>query len=164
MDRAVRTNSESLWLSLFWEPLSTSEIQPMQMSALRNYLCSTELLTRADPMVALSKGYHLSVWLQACCYKLLHWHPDISERKLAMGLALCFPLCVAPWTSSKLFLRPGAQTSKAEKPIPEKYTSIYVKQHSFQWVFDLKYLRYFSSFNQITCVQITNTASERIHL
>lgn len=38
-----------------------SEIQPIQMGASRNYLCSTELLQPADPMVALSKGYHLSV-------------------------------------------------------------------------------------------------------
>lgn len=146
MHQAVGANSESLWLS-FWEPFIMSEMQPTQMSVSRNYLCFTELLQPADMMVALSKGYHLSGWLWVCCYKLLHWLPDTSERKSAVGLALCFPLCVAPWTSAKLFWRCETQTSEAERPIPEKYNSIYVEQHSFQQVFDLKYLKYFSSFN-----------------
>lgn len=148
MHQAVGANSESLCLSFLravyyeWNATHTDECIKEY-----SYLCFTELLQPADVMVALSKGYHLSGWLWVCCYKLLHWIPDTSERKSAVGLALCFPLCVAPWTSAKLFWRHETQTSEAKRPIPEKYNSIYVEQHSFQQVFELKYLKYFSTFN-----------------
>lgn len=124
----------SLWL---FSEILQCEWNTIQRSAVGNYWVLCGVAAPCRPLAALPKGNPLSVDEGS----LLHWQ-QCKEITLGLGSVL-FPGC-----SSKNYLwGPGSQTWKAERPIPEKHNRICVEQHSWQQVFDLKYLRYFSSFN-----------------
>lgn len=95
--------------------------------------CSAGLLHPADPWLLLPREIP-SLGVRALCCT------GSSVRKSHMGLALCFALGVAPKTVCEAL---GVRPERLKDPFQKSTT----EQHSWQWVFDLKYLRYFSSFN-----------------
>lgn len=161
MHQASGANSESLWLNLFWEPFSVSDADEFFGELVVLYW----IASTCSPDGCSFQRISLSLWLWACCYKLLHWHPDISWKKIGHGLGSAFfPACSTRNTSKTIF-EAWDSDLKGWKIHPRQVQqricrTALISMRFWPEVPKIFLILWLSNIS----VEITNTACGRIHL